>query len=280
MRQPVLPKPFQDWILRTVEMTVLTLSINHHFDQLLANISPDGLQKLIAKCPTWFTSYDLPYAEMALNFAESSQLPEFQDDFDFGAHQDNPLEYLYRDGKDQALAHIKRMQEVPSSPYELDDSLSDAEFERIGQALAMMRAVTNNARSLAFYGQPISDFIQAGMNGNDEGYIRAATIDPTIEAHPEVAARVAKSILNPHDDFAKKLRTAAAHGPSKNIQKDHHQLRIALQYLYSVGILQQLSDEQRYQLLCEDLNLYDIAGANPKAALCTFIDRWEKSRIL
>lgn len=281
MRDLMLPTLIRDLVLQWVEITVFTQSLCHRFDQFLTNISPEGMQKLIAKSPTWFSNYDLPYFEVLSGFYEN-EITWGEDDLDVDAQQDDPLGLglIFQRLKEQASPLSAKMQEKPDSPYELESDLTLEDFDKAGQYLSKIRVIANNARSLAVYGQTINEFIKAGLNGNDEGFIRAARMDSTIEGHPAVASRMAKANLNPHDGFAKELHAAVTKGPHKGVAKDHHQLRIALYFLHYLGILQQLSDEKRYRLLCEDLSLYDTSGRDPKAGLCTFINRWEESLIV
>jgi hypothetical protein len=53
-------------------------------------------------------------------------------------------------------------------------------------------------------------------------------------------------------EFAAKLRKAAENGPSAKIDKDLHQLRYVLGLLHELGILDQLTDADRYELFCHE----------------------------
>ncbi|GEM_PF-6989219 len=151
----------------------------------------------------------------------------------------------------------------------------EVQAEILIEMLATLRAFSANIRSLTTFGQSMNDLLKAGCNGNDEGFIRAAAIDPTVEGHPAITQRVSRALIAKRDPFIDDLQKAARSGPSKKIDKELNQLRCMLGLFREVGALARMADEERYQLFCEQLGLYPTSGENPKAALCIFIKRWE-----
>lgn len=170
------------------------------------------------------------------------------------------------------------MQDKGKLSFQFEEASNDQDMAI--SMLAKSRAMTATLRSQCAYGQNIQALIQAGINGNDEGFIRAVSIDPTVQAHPAIVDRISRSIIAKRDTFFNKLHKAAVNGPTKKYGKDHNQLRYVLGFIYELGILQQLSNEQRYQLFCIDFSLYAVTGKDPEAGLCRFIDRWVDNLVL
>lgn len=158
----------------------------------------------------------------------------------------------------------------------LDTSSFDAiERDALLELLALFKALTAEVRARCHYGQGMAALLDAGRRGNDTGYLRAVAIDPHLQWHPHIAERIEREACMLHNDFARQLQRAAAQGPSKRIDREHHQLRYLLALLRERGLLRQLKDTDRYRLFRHELGLYSDSGKNPKAALCAFVKRWE-----
>lgn len=169
--------------------------------------------------------------------------------------------------------------EVVSREVPVTLNVEEAEVPQILEELAVYKAVVAIIRAYCFYGQGMHSLIAAGQRGNDKGYVLAVSIDPTVQWHPAVLERVSREAIAGRTAFASKLRKAAESGPSQRIDKDLHQLRYMLGIFEELGILKKLADADRYELFCIELGLYPNTGENPKAALCTFIKRWRRSRV-
>jgi len=168
-------------------------------------------------------------------------------------------------------------QELAHHDGEIVFDVGPQDADKALHILATFKTLLAEMRARCHYGQGMHALIAAGQGGTDAGYLRAVTIDPTIQWHPTIVERVSREALAGKADFADALGKAAQSGPSKHIDKGLFQLRYLLSLLREMKILQTLSDAERYTLFCHQLRLYPDTGKNPKAALCTFIDRWESA---
>jgi len=140
-------------------------------------------------------------------------------------------------------------------------------------AIGTWIALSKSIESVKCYGIPLNDQITRIKNGNDKALFEAVRIDRTITSNPTVADRISKAeILSDHkffDDLKKALN-----GPPKNRDKYYGRLRYMLLLLDENGMLDEMTDVQRYELLQEELNLYNPTST--PHTLDTFIRRWRE----
>jgi hypothetical protein len=201
-------------------------------------------------------------------------------EFEHVLRQPNQIDFMVSDAENNLAVNAKTLDHLRQGEGKLDFNFDDASQEAMIAMLARARAMAATLRSQSVYGQSIYALIQAGIKGNDEGFIRAVSIDPTVQAHPAIVSRISSGLIAKHDTFFDDLHKAAVNGHSKKLGKDHNQLRYVLGFLYELGMLQQMSGEQRYQLFCINLSLYPITGKDPEAGLRIFINRWEENLVL
>lgn len=261
----------------------LSLSMENKLSVVFGKLTEETWGRIIKNTPTWHELYFMPLDQL---YERLEMNPSFKEAFGTELGDSNPL--------DAIDTHIDRAVQVSSEavsigsrlaakPGKVDFAYEDHEIAQAHEDLVLLKVMLAETRARAFYGQGISALIKAGMNGNDEGFYRAVTIDPTIQWHPILIERMSRDNLVGQTEFADKLQSFAKKGPSKNIDPDLHQLRFMLGYFRELGILSKLSNAMRYELFFEQLKLYPDPGSkegkNVKAALCTFINRWEQSLI-
>lgn len=268
-----------DLVRKQVQLVTMTLSQESKLNELFELMPDDEVSKLIRKSPTWFQHYCSPYHQMPFEMIGSD--PRMKAEFETVLRQPDPLKYMIEDAEKNANKNISNIEHFKQGEGKLSFDFEEGsqDQEMVISFLAKSRAMTATLRSQCAYGQNIQALLQAGINGNDEGFIRAVSIDPTIQAHPAIIERISRSKIIKRDTFFEDLHKAAVNGPSKKFGKDHNQLRYVLGLLHELGILQQLSNDQRYQLFCIDFSLYSDNGKDPEAGLRIFINRWEKNLV-
>jgi len=95
-------------------------------------------------------------------------------------------------------------------------------------------------------------------------------------AAPSIHDRIADAEFFGDEVFFKKLANAIAR-PEHKSKVELGLLRYALNVLRDASILDSLDEEQRYELLCIQLELYPAEGDDPAGGLNRFIRRWQKS---
>lgn len=264
------------------ELAAISLSLNHYFTVAVGKVSEAEWQRLFDRNPVWFDLYFLPPTEM---LARAFRVPGLVEHMRLPGTDGEPNEQLLNFLDLNLLDRARGMgrqavaigQELANHDGEIVFAVGPEDSDKALHALTIFKVVLAEMNARCHYGQGMHALISAGQRGIDAGYLRAVTIDPTIQWHPFIVERVSREALAGRADFADALGKAAQSGPSKHIDKELFQLRYLLSLLHELKVLQSLTDADRYTLFCHQLGLYPDAGKNPKAALCTFIDRWEVS---
>lgn len=257
------------------EVVALNLSLERHFNDVVAKVSQATWDEAFKRSPTWFDFYFLPPQEAMQRVMQLPSATELMTSL-------KPDASLL-DGFFQSVGQVKEIsREVAGianevrervDPIELD--LDDPEVRESLAETAYYKALCAEIRARCFFGQGMHALIAGGLAGNDVGFLRAVETDPTVQWHPALVERVSREAMKGRTEFAAQLRKAAENGPSAKIDKDLHQLRYVLGLLHELGILDKLTDADRYELFCHELGLYADTGKNPKAGLCTAIKRWQ-----
>lgn len=260
-------------------LTTLNLAIEHYSNKVLAQVPDELWQKIIGKSPTWFDFYfQTPVDAVKQMMASPSAVEAFK--IESGAS--DPLGIL-EEITGRAISRAGETVSMAKGFLSADSPAFLAEGVKFSEndirELALFKSLSADTRARATYGQSMLALVDAGKRGNDEGYFRAVTVDSTVQWHPVLIERISRDAMGGRNAFVTKLQAAAQEGPSKKIDKDLYQLRHMLSLLRDTNMLQKLSNAERYELFCHQLGLYPDTGENPKAAVCTFIKRWEASLV-
>ncbi len=267
-------------VLRSfAEMVALNLSMERHLSVVIAKLSDATWKALFACYPAWYELYSAPQDVLLARILKLQASQEYAREWEVGG---DPVEQFQKAVSNnrvmgREVAAFRKEIEARSGPISLE--LEESEALEAGEELAIYRAMLAEIRARCFYGQGMHSLIAAGRRGNDKGYVRAVEIDSMVQSHPFVVERLSREALAGRTNFAAKLRKAAETGPSRRIDKDLHQLRYFLSVFQNAGQLERFSDSERYEFFCHELGLYPDTGENPKAALCTFIKRWQGSLV-
>ena len=143
--------------------------------------------------------------------------------------------------------------------------------EFMGYLYSLMRTI----ECLSVYGRSLNALIIDVVNGSDDALFKILRIDRSALSHPTIADRLARAELEQDEQFFKTLSSALS-GKTAKQNPEYRDLRYMLAVLVDIGLLDQLSIDQRYQLLCVDLGLYPHEGKDPAGSLDKFILRWRK----
>lgn len=262
-----------------VKLIALNLSLERRLTEIVGKVSQASWESTFTRFPSWFDFYFIPPLESLERVRRLQSVtgnPVLQKPLpDPFKHYQNVVDDCWAKMSEVTAIHG----EIVSREEAVTLNVGDEEVQPFLEELAVYKAIVAIIRAYCFYGQGMHSLIAAGQRGNDRGYVLAVSIDPTVQWHPAVLERVSGEAIAGRTTFASKLRKAAESGPSQRIDKDLHQLRYMLGLFEEMGILKDLADAERYELFCLLLGLYPNTGENPKAALCTFIKRWRRSRV-
>lgn len=262
------------------EMVALSLSMEQHFTEVARKVPDATWEAMFKRFPSWYEFYFDPPLDGLKRLLQLQSVQEMLQQTDPRADPFEKFQTIVRANRaaGREVAAIRKDLAEHDGPAVLN--LDDSEIAETGAEIAAFKAIAAEIRARCFYGQGMHSFIAAGQRGNDLGYLRAVEIDPVVQWHPALVDRVSREAVAGRTDFATNLRKAAETGPSGYIDKDLHQLRYLLGLLHELGVLEESSDAERYEFFCHELGLYPDTGRNPKAALCTFIKRWQASLVM
>lgn len=261
-------------------MVPIALATEANFTKLASKIDQKVWDEAFKRFPRWYDFYFLSGDDAVERLFALGSGQELLEDLDADSGSLDGLLGVLAKGPQLNREIGEAVSELEGFDGQAHPDLNDPENLAALEELAVFKAFAGETRARCFFGQSMHSLIQAGRNGNNAGFERAVQLDPTLQWHPELAQRVANEGLRGKTAFALMLSKAAAKGPSKNIDKDLHQLRYVLGILRELGILNMMEDADRYRLFCQELGLYPDNGKDPKAGLCTMIKRWEKSLVL
>lgn len=186
---------------------------------------------------------------------------------------------------EQIIEEIKQHTNIEDIQAVLD-RYSDAEVEDLGLGeehsqylfVAIWFALLRSLESIQVYGRSLNLMMQDIANGSDKALFDAVKLDHSVVGHEIAQRRITIAELKQDRKFFTRLSNAIKQRPMKFSPK-LYPLRYILSLLHELGQLDQLSQEDAYQLFCIDLELYPIKGEDPAGSLWQFIYRWKKENV-
>ncbi len=197
--------------------------------------------KILSETFPWSTFYELPYrtflAICTLEFGATQEVKEI-------AASDNQLK--------TALEHMKKLDETDDEDEELTDEEKAFRF-------SLVIASFKQLSSMAIHSQPLSSLIVKVREGDDEALFDAVLVDQSIVAAPTVARRIQAAQLEKDGHFMDLLSRAIKGSRPKreNRDKSLDDLRYMMEVANEEAELSKLTHSELYDILAEDLELYD-----------------------
>ena len=154
----------------------------------------------------------------------------------------------------------------------------DSDELRRSVFFSALYALIKSMQAIKRVSQPLNELIAEGANGNRDSLKLAIKLDPAAVGSPSVSSMIVYHELKGKNDFRKDLYNALKN-PRKYTQQNHPFLRFVLRMMYEDGLLQTLSEEDRYDFFCVELNLYPIEGKDPAGGLNRWIRRWQEAYV-
>ncbi|MCW8887036.1 MAG: hypothetical protein OQK12_17560 [Motiliproteus sp.] len=166
------------------------------------------------------------------------------------------------------------------------DEIDDPKFADFGSGeehtkylfLCIWFALMRSLESIQVYGRSINRLVEDVAHGNDKALFDAVRLDHSVTANEHVYRRIAIAELKQDQKFFKRLANCHKSRPEKSSPK-LYPLRYLLAATHEIGLLDQLSIDQAYELFCVELKVYDENGADPAGSLWQFISRWKKENL-
>ncbi|RKZ03597.1 hypothetical protein DRQ25_17660 [Candidatus Fermentibacteria bacterium] len=144
--------------------------------------------------------------------------------------------------------------------------------------LAWFFSLMFSIRAVQVFGIPMNVMIQMvreKKTGWRTALADAIRVDPSCLGCRSVATRLAIARLS-GDRSVSKILLNAIRSPRLEKPDDFGLLRYVLHLLSDTGDIKSMTEEDKYNLICVELELYPIDGADPARSLSQFIRRWNK----
>jgi hypothetical protein len=136
-------------------------------------------------------------------------------------------------------------------------------------------SIMKNAESISHFGVPLNNLVARVRQGHDSSLFDIVSIDRSSLVCPSIADRVSRAEIEQDRKFFNKLQKALK-GPSAHRMVAHGPLRYLLYVLVEDGVLDDLSSNELFSLLCQELELYPYKDGGGQKSLIQFISRWKK----
>jgi len=137
-------------------------------------------------------------------------------------------------------------------------------------------SLTKTLKSWMVYGQTLSKLTEQVRSDSYKSLFKAVQVDPAYIGCPSAMHLMSRAILEKRRGFTKKLGDSMRSNLGY-YREEFEPLRFLLTALAETGDLAKMTHNDRYELFCEELNLYATNDKeDPYGSLKQFIFRWQQ----
>ncbi len=141
--------------------------------------------------------------------------------------------------------------------------------------LAAYYTLNRSLHAINTVGKPINQLLEEGISRNDRGPLKQAVkFDPVAISSPQISSMLMLSELQSNKNLKRDLYNALK-SPRKPESVPYAKLRYIVWALHREGLLEGMSEKERYQFLHEELGLYKSKDEDHFDSLNRMIRRWE-----
>jgi hypothetical protein len=166
------------------EVVALNLSLERHFNDVVAKVSQATWDEAFKRSPTWFDFYFLPPQEAMQRVVQLSSATELMASLRSGASLLDGFFQSVGQAKEISREVAQIANDVRERPDPIELDLDDGEVRESLAETAHYKALCAEIRARCFFGQGMHALIAAGLAGNDAGFLRAVETDPTVQWLP------------------------------------------------------------------------------------------------
>ena len=145
---------------------------------------------------------------------------------------------------------------------------------RLGLFFAALYTLNRSINAIKSVGMSINQLLEKGFLSDRSNLKLAVKLDPVAITSPTISSMLMISDLMGKKDLRSEL-SSALKKPYKRRKFAHPRLQYVVRALHDDGVLQDMSEEERYEFLCDELGLYPATGNDPFQGLNRLIRRWE-----
>lgn len=131
--------------------------------------------------------------------------------------------------------------------------------------IALFMSIMHQMESLSIFSESISELVRKAVT-DDEKLFDAVIVDRSVVACPSIAQRIQIAQLEQDESFMNKLSKAITKTRSRKPNSEYDDLRFMLEALEDMKECQDMTLEQKYELLAGDLELYNTSDKKDSLA--------------
>lgn len=216
--------------------------LNNEVDELpqIAREKRAKVEGLLKYCFPWSHWYELPYKQSLGIFLILAGLESLIID---ASKSDNPQKTIF--------------DYLETDPDPLNEAELDDEDKSVFISLFM--SILHQMRSLSIFSTTLSDLVEQAKT-DDEALLNAVVVDRSVVSSPSIAQRIQFAQLSDDESFLNKLAKAITRTRPRRPESEYDDLRFMLEALDEMEEYKNATQQEKFDLLAVDLELFDIEG--------------------
>ncbi len=204
---------------------------------------------------SWSSAYEFEYKYMLAALMVS-----------FAEHIDLKSLALAEDKQEFVLQMAENQEDLPL--------IGRVKARKILLVLGLLQAVTKSIECMSLYSISINELVARARKGDKEAILKAIKIDPTILSAPSVAHQLSLAVMRKDKRFLQRVKKAFD-GPHKGLHI-YKKLRYSALMLDEAGALTPSNREHVFDVVANQLKLYEQRKGDPFKGLFTQFSRWKE----
>lgn len=140
-------------------------------------------------------------------------------------------------------------------------------------AVGLLHALIKSAECISLYSVTLNELVARLARGDKDAFVKAVTVDPTVLTGPSGAHQFSLAVMRNDKVLLKRLRKALD-GPHKG-RTPYRKLRYSAAVLDESGAISNRNREHVFDVVANQLKLYEQKRGDPFKGLFTQFSRWK-----
>lgn len=162
---------------------------------------------------------------------------------------------------------LKMAEEEPEEP------ITRQKAAKVLWATALLMALIKSTECLTLYSVTINELVSRARKGDAEALFKAMRVDPSVLTCPSIGSQLSLAVMRRDRKFIRRIK-AALDGPHKG-RKPYRKLRFTGLILEESGALALGNRDHIYDVVANQLRLYEQQRGDPFKGLFTQFKRWK-----
>lgn len=216
--------------------------LNAEVDELpeIAKEKREKVEAILRHCFPWSYWYELPYKQSLAIFLILAGLESLIID---ASKSDDPHKFIF---------DFINTDPDPLNEFELSD-------EEKSVFISLFMSILHQIRSLSIFSMSLSDLVEKAEK-DDNSLFDAVVVDRSVVCCPSIAQRIQFAQLSDDESFLQKLAKAITRTRPRRPESEYDDLRFMLEALDEMKEYKNATQQEKYNLLAVDLELFDTEG--------------------